>query len=185
VVRLAPRAGSDLNGFASEEKAETKNTVLVAVAGLVALGLLARPAAAGGNGAQADTIHVSGTESFPFAPFPVTCEVGGRPVVIPGESVVAQTFAGVLHQTVAPDGQVHTATHVQDRIVLAVPGGPTYAGHFADQSNDNLNLRNETAAATSNGVLRAPDGSRLGIHVAFHPSASASGEVQTEFTYSC
>src|SRR5688572_23254595 len=50
---------------AAEEDPEMKQSLLTLLVGLVAFGLAALPAAAGGNGAQSTTIHVSGSDD-PF-----------------------------------------------------------------------------------------------------------------------
>jgi hypothetical protein len=151
---------------------------LAALSALVALaaGAAALPVAA----AQTQTVRIEPTtESFPLAPFP-------DPVCgIPGDSLVTIVYTGVLHETLGPDGRSHTSSAIHGDTTIAVPGGPTYAGHFADQGTDNLNLRNQTHAFTSNNLLRAPDGSLLNLHVVFHLIVSASGGVQVRFTFGC
>jgi hypothetical protein len=100
-------------------------------------------------------------------------------------SVITVQFKGVLHITEGPNGQFHiTGTNVGD-ITIAVAGGQTYTGHFADWFGFNANSRNEVGTFTSNNVLRAPDGSRLNVHFLGHISISQSGEVKEFFQLNC
>jgi hypothetical protein len=149
----------------------------VAASLMAGLALAAAPAIAG-NGAQTETIHFTDEDSFVVGPDDVACGVGVG-------SVITVQFKGVVHITEGPNGQFHiTGTTVGD-ITVAVAGGQTYTGHFADWFGFNANSRNEAGTFTSNNVLRAPDGSRLNVHFLGHFSISASGEVNEFFQLNC
>jgi hypothetical protein len=154
-----------------------RGVLLVAVSLIVGLALAAAPALAG-NGAQTETIHFTDEDSFVVGPDDVACGVGIG-------SVITVQFKGVVHITEGPNGQFHiTGTNVGD-ITIAVAGGQTYTGHFADWFGFNANSRNAAGTFTSNNVLRAADGSRLNVHFLGHMSISASGEVNEFFQLNC
>jgi hypothetical protein len=155
-----------------------RRQVLFLVAAIVGLALATAPAFAGGKGAQTETIHFTDTDTFVVLPGEEACGVGAG-------SVITTEFKGVLHITEGPKGQFHiTGTNVGD-ITVAVAGGQTYTGHFADWFGFNANSRNEAGTFTSNNILTAPDGSRLNVHFLGHVSVSASGEVNEFFQLNC
>ena len=148
--------------------------VVAAIAGLA----FAAAAFAGGKGAQTETIHFTEEDTFVVLPGEEACGVGVG-------SVISVDFKGVVHITEGPTGQFHiTGTNVGD-ITIAVAGGQTYTGHFADWFGFNANSRNEAGTFTSNNILTAPDGSRLNVHFLGHFSISASGEVNEFFQLNC
>ena len=143
---------------------------------LVVFGLSALPVAANGNGAQTETIHFSGTDSF------VNEEAACG---VPVGAVITQEFRAVVHITEGPNGQFHITGTFQGDITIAIPGGQTYEGHFADWFGENVNTKNVASTFTSNNVLRAPDGSKLNVHFLEHFSLSASGEGTFFFRLNC
>jgi type 1 fimbria pilin len=150
-------------------------TPVVAVAA-VALALFALPGYAGGNGAQTETIHFEGTDTFTVEP-----DCG-----LPAGTVAFIEFKGVMHTTERPNGQIHTnGTFVGDPLTLTLPDGKVFTGHFADHFATNLNNRNETATFTSNNVVKAADGSRLHLHFLDHFNLSATGEPHFFFQLNC
>lgn len=155
-----------------------KRPVSFLVAAIAVLSLAAAPALGGAKGATTETIHFTDEETFVVGPGEEACGVGVG-------SVISIDYKGVVHITEGPRGQFHiTGTNVGD-ITIAVAGGKTYTGHFADWFGFNLNNRNEVGTFTSNNLLRAPDGSLLNVHFLDHFSLSASGEVNVFFQLNC
>jgi hypothetical protein len=117
---------------------------------------------------ETETIHFSGTDSRAEANL-----CSGAP------GTLTIVFSGVIHTTDLEDGTVHvtgtttgTVTFVPDD-----PDQPSFTGHLAEWSGQNVNARNSTMTVADNIVLHGSDGSLGKQHILFHLTVNANGTV--------
>ena len=149
-------------------------SVAVAVAGVVAGGLLGGPAfaAAGGTGHTVTiTQHLHGTFEDDEATNPCT----GAPGVA--------IFDGnaVMHETFFPAGDEVWATFTETGKVTFTSEGVTYTGHATAWGNFNMNERNSNQTFTLTIHVFAPDGSSIFGHEVAHLTLNANGQITVMF----
>jgi hypothetical protein len=123
--------------------------------------------------AETTTTHFSDTVSFPEVN-PCTGATGTQ----------TDTFKGVTHVTVLPDGSFHETTTVTTPFTFVPndPSQPTYTGKQTFWAGANLNSQNNfTATATFSAHAKGSDGSRITLHLVVHVTLHADGTVTVEF----
>jgi hypothetical protein len=142
---------------------------LATVLAVVSIG--AASAFAEGAGTETMTEHA---HEVPLIEKTVTNKCTGEEGTLLG---VARNFK--IHATTQADGNTWVTGTGNGSLTFTPvnPGGVTYSGHFTQWFGESLNNKNKVEHATGTFVLRGTDGSTVHIHMVFHLSTNANGEV--------
>jgi hypothetical protein len=140
--------------------------LLAWLTGLTLSAALLAPAAA--FAAETQTIHFGGTDSRASAN-PCSGAPGTLTIV----------FSGVLHTTDLGDGTFHVTGTMTGTVTFVPddPSQPSFTGHLAEWSGQNVNASNATITIAENVVLHGSDGSLGKGHILFHLTVNANGTV--------
>jgi len=135
-----------------------------------------------GNGAATCSVHLQDvTRAHPVEP--AVCPDGST---VPGGYLVTTVQNGVLHFTVNKAQDFWGTSTLEGTFVFtAATDGTVYAGHFAEWFGVSVNNQNFVNHATINFVGTSASGAHLSLHVEFHASMSASGELNFFFETHC
>jgi hypothetical protein len=128
-----------------------------------------------GNGSATCTVHFHDQTMGPAPVLPNVCPDGS---VVPGGLLTITIKNGIAHITINKAGDEWDTSTSEGTFVFVADGtGVMYTGHFTEWFGDSNNNQNQVHHATINFVGSSADGSRISLHIEFHFSTDASGDV--------
>ncbi|HEY8677392.1 MAG TPA: hypothetical protein VIN39_02015 [Candidatus Dormibacteraeota bacterium] len=128
------------------------------------------------------TMHVSDLTMGPLPVTPITCPDGST---VPGGFLTTTVQNGVLHITINKAGDLWDTGTFEGSFTFVADTGTVYTGHFAEWFGDSINNKNMVSHATLNFVGSSTSGAQINLHLEFHVSVSASGQVEMFFKTHC
>jgi hypothetical protein len=129
------------------------------------------------------TLHITDVSLPPMPVQPITCPDGS---VIPGGMLATTIETGVFHFTVDGAGDFWGTTTMQGSFTFtAAPSGTVYTGHFMEWFGVEANNMNFVRLGNLTFVGMAADGSTISLHLVFHLSFSADGQVTFFMNTTC
>lgn len=121
------------------------------------------------------TLHITDLSLPPMTVTPINCADGST---VPGGTLAATIETGVFHITINGAGDLWATTTFEGSFTFtAEPSGTIYTGHFMDWFGTEVNNQNSADLGNSTFVGMSANGSLLSLHLVFHMSVSADGQV--------
>ena len=106
--------------------------------------------------------------------------------VVPSGSLASTFETGVFHITINGAGDLWLTTTVQGTFTFtAAPSGTVYTGHFMQWFGTEANNMNFVTLGNLTYVGTSASGALLNLHLVFHLSISASGQVNFFMNATC
>ncbi len=128
------------------------------------------------------TMHLSDFTPPPMSVTPIICPDGST---VPGGLLTVTVETGVFHLTVNTLGDGWDTVTLEGPFTFVGTNGVAFTGHYTEWFGDSFNNLNFVSHATLNFVGTAADGSHLTLHLDFHVSLSASGNLNFFMTAHC
>ena len=128
------------------------------------------------------TMHVRDLPPHTGPVTPLVCPDG---TTVPAGLLTNNVETGIFHITINKAGDEWDTGTLEGTFAFLTDAGVLYTGHFTQWFGDSFNNRNMVQHATLNYTGSSATGAHISLHIEFHLSTSASGDVQMFFEVHC